>query len=1658
MIDTKLKGSGGGGGGGSFKQTPDNLRSDDTFEGVLGLCIGPIKGPKRGMKSIKVDGTAIENENGEKNLGDFVAVLGDGDPAKHPQKVPLKLGAGAAPTAVNLAVTNSSASIPGPWITKTLPNTGANFIDLRFIVNQLFRQTEKGIFEFTATLDVELKPTDSATWVDPTANYDVSGGGSGGGSWDTYNPDGWNLPGPGGGGDLHVYMTEQTYIREVRGYMGDYIEGEGGGSGGGSATLAGDGFKITAKRTGPSVFELRLGVPSDGAYADKSWDVRVRLREKDSFDSEDGKIQERRQISWESLSAVYSAELGDHEDWRGVAWLQVYGKASEQLNSVPEMTGEYDCKIVSVPATVFDPETRQYTGGIWDGSWSKAFTNDPAWVINDAISDPLSGLALIASGSYLNKWDALEASKWCSELVPDGHGGTHPRYSLNIAISEDVKAEEFIRNLAGAVGGLAWDQGDGEWRLKVDKPELPMDIFTLDNVEGEFLYSHTDVDTRFNDITMAFINAEMDYREDRVRLFDNDHIARYGRKPTSMVAVGCTNRQEALRRTKLRLESTTKETRIVNFTTNRRGRNVNQLNMILIADGDLGDRQNRSTGRAVAVSPDRQTITLRDTVRLEVGVDYQLHFSSPNPEYDPETATQPEDETWHLPTLAQTRAITNSSGQRGNVTTLYLGSALPEDIPDNLSISLSAVGLPTLPKLYRVLSVMPDDTNPERVGISALEVNTDKWDASDNVDSEDTVFQDLRGTPPAPLPPSSGDILNLIVVPTDTGEVVNLMGSYLRPPSAFISGFKIDYSVNGGPLIPLSARTSSPTFEIVNPAPGTYRVEIRSLDRRGGVSDPLVEEIEVTQAMINAALLTYLDGTPLEDLRPAEGGATVGGRLGTNIYRELAQGGATVTSAMAVTSLGTAAAIASQGALATQNSAAYGSQITGLPTPIQPANLTPGGYLDAAQMQYTGGPGYATIQSLRPGEAGANITESRTAAAITGQGALATANNAAWGSQITGRPTELTDGRITAGLDASGDLNRNISTGRANTSNLLRYSSGGLFTGELAADVTSTHTAAAITGQGSLATLSSAAWGTHISGRPTELTDGRITAGLDASGDLNRNIGTSRANTSNLLRYTSGGLFTGELAADVTSTHTAAAITGQGALATLSTITTTIRDNSNLLGRSGGGLYTGDLGATHGDNLILNPSLASSAVGWYINPSTAANTNVTTGGGTDPVPRYFRFTGTADTRANNNTQIPVIGGADLFLSATVRCSVVTGYVGITVWQYNAAGALLSNPTTTWQTAAATWAVKKTKITLHANAANILVVLSAFLGTGGTYNDIGLIRLAFTEKDATMGGLLGSGGNIYRDDGTTRLTDALAVTSLGTAAAIAGQAATATSSDFSVITGTTRPEASADVTRAISGPADIIVGVSHTGSYLDGELPRNDQFRLIGADGSDVTTSATWTRTVVSGGATCTIGSGTGTLNTTDLTSESVVRIQASYLGKSWPPFLVQLRRVAAAAPSSGGSGGGTGGTAASKSSGLYTINSTSMAVINGDSELEVVIGSAGQASLSANLSPSVEAASPAGATDVAGIWQRRTSTGPDVWTNIDSEITSSPDPTSEDSGLGPYYSYAGTLVVNKTVTGLSAGSTQRFRFRARVSGGNTRTVYWAAGSSLSVQG
>lgn len=222
-----------------------------------------------------------------------------------------------------------------------------------------------------------------------------------------------------------------------------------------------------------------------------------------------------------------------------------------------------------------------------------------------------------------------------------------------------------------------------------------------------------------------------------------------------------------------------------------------------------------------------------------------------------------------------------------------------------------------------------------------------------------------------------------------------------------------------------------------------------------------------------------------------------------------------------------------------------------------------------------------------------------------------------------------------------------------------------------------------------------ATWGIDLTGRPAELTDGRITAALDSSGDLARNLTIARANSSSILRYTSGGLFTGELAADITGTHVASSITGQGNLAVKSTVTYGTADvtgfgamaarvkvslgdgfsfrNDGTTALSDGSVITllGVASSVTGQALIAtNPDFAN------INGTTKpeANADVTllvTGGKTISI--GFDYTGTVKA-----DQLPLDSGFKLFngsntdvtSSATWTASTLTGTATYTIGTAN----------------------------------------------------------------------------------------------------------------------------------------------------------------------------------------------------------------------------------------------------------------------------------------------------------------------------------------------------------------------------------------------------
>jgi len=851
---------GGKGGGSSFRNRPDNLRSTDTFEALIGLVTGPIKGlAPGGLQNMFVDDVPIEDGSGNKTLEDFSVILFNGDPAVL-EPVKLQLGGSSGSSSVNLAVNNANAGATttagpaGDWRFGTVSQPNVDYIDLRFVVNQLFKQDKEGIYDLTASIEIQLQASGSSTWINPLISTAAP----------TYDENGV----PVGVGKLQ----RTAYLTADRWEPGDPTQW---------ADSAAGFLQVTGKTTQSYVKELRIAVPNTGAYAGKTWQVRCRLMERDSYTLDQD--EERRTILWESIAGVTMDEIGNTEAWRGLAYLQINGKASDQLSGIPTVEGIYDLATVKVPpASVWNAETRVYTGATWDGATEEVkWTTCPAFQLKDLIEDDLSGISAMVPGSTLNKWDALEASKWYAELVPDGSGGYHPRYSMNYLLNQALSVSELIQYVCGATGSYAWDRGDGQWRLVVERPENPTAMFTKENIVGEFTYSHTDIDSRYNEIIGVFRNENNRFEEDRVRVFDQPHIDNYGRRSTSLALIGCTNRQEALRRVKIRQLSSLYETKQVSFITNRQGMLLHPFSVISIADADLGDSDARTTGRLVHI--DGTTVKVRDYVRLELGVTYTVSVTVPNPDYDPESVSQPTSEDWKKPTITITRNIVNNSSQRGDVKTLYLDSPLPADVPENAPIAFSATGLPTLPKQYRVIEIEP--TDEELVNVVAVEIYTSKWAESDAVVESAILAQ----VPNKTVPPPTDMTFSVDTFTSNYQDKRVLSVRWARPLSFWFDGFKVEYRFNGGAPIILAAKTQDNFIELQEPQNGQHQFLVYTLDRRKGISVPLVGtyllgEVPppgstfVTTSVTNIAVTADYTGTVTEGELPLTGWAkyTVG--------------------------------------------------------------------------------------------------------------------------------------------------------------------------------------------------------------------------------------------------------------------------------------------------------------------------------------------------------------------------------------------------------------------------------------------------------------------------------------------------------------------------------------------------------------------------------------------------------------------------------------------------------------------------------------------------------------------------------------------------------------------------------------------------------------
>ena len=167
--------------------------------------------------------------------------------------------------------------------------------------------------------------------------------------------------------------------------------------------------------------------------------------------------------------------------------------------------------------------------------------------------------------SSLDKWDFYTCSKYCNELVPDGKGGTEPRFSLNLYMHSRNEIFDAINELSSAFRGISY-YGAGSLVLNQDSPSDSQYLLNPSNVVGGiFTYSGSSQKSRHTTCTVAWQDYDLLGEVQHEYVEDADAISKYGVINKATKAVGCYSQGQAHRFGEWILLSEQNITETVNF-------------------------------------------------------------------------------------------------------------------------------------------------------------------------------------------------------------------------------------------------------------------------------------------------------------------------------------------------------------------------------------------------------------------------------------------------------------------------------------------------------------------------------------------------------------------------------------------------------------------------------------------------------------------------------------------------------------------------------------------------------------------------------------------------------------------------------------------------------------------------------------------------------------------------------------------------------------------------------------------------------------------------------------------------------------------------------------------------------------------------------------
>lgn len=337
------------------------------------------------------------------------------------------------------------------------------------------------------------------------------------------------------------------------------------------------------------------GTPVRGAWrgGEKVWDVNIKLNPNEQYPIT-LKIDrlEAILVGEENKSNSFTCKkiTGYRErvpDYPGVAYVaQTYD--SLVFDKDPKRTFLIKGRVVKVPDN-YDSETRAYKGE-WQGNFKEAFSDNPAWIIYDLLTNDNYGLGRVIQDKFINRYSFYQAAKYYDQTVTGGR----PRYTCNLKIEKAEVGTKLIQQIAESCRSNIVEEG-GVIHLRHDYLQKPIKTITnRDVLNGTFTRSKASLTSLAKRFVVNFTNPDNDYQSDTV-VIEGVTDSHEANNEQQLTAYGCTNHAQALSFGLFSKRVQEEEGDLIDFTTDLRYNALKVGDVIQVADEEFIQR--KSTGR-----------------------------------------------------------------------------------------------------------------------------------------------------------------------------------------------------------------------------------------------------------------------------------------------------------------------------------------------------------------------------------------------------------------------------------------------------------------------------------------------------------------------------------------------------------------------------------------------------------------------------------------------------------------------------------------------------------------------------------------------------------------------------------------------------------------------------------------------------------------------------------------------------------------------------------------------------------------------------------------------------------------------------------------------------------------------------------------------------